>query len=94
MTERTLYELLERELDTRDQSMSDLKAIRTSRDEGLVYPERLKEFSGDTGFGSASLPNLYAWSDDYVYFKHVYDGAESVRSVPRNPSAKTPTRIG
>lgn len=41
-----------------------------------------REFNDGLG-GSEVVPFL-AWSENWVYFSHVYDGAESVYSVPRN----------
>jgi len=37
------------------------------------------------GFGGADGKDFTAWSKDYVYFPVVYDGAEWVGRVPRNP---------
>lgn len=47
-------------------------------DEVLDY-----EFSAD--FGSADAPPVIAWSDNYVLYLHEYDGAESLRWIPRFP---------
>lgn len=41
-----------------------------------------REFSDGLG-GSEGVPFL-AWSKNWVYFTHVYDGAECIYSVPRN----------
>lgn len=41
--------------------------------------------SFDRGFGGAEGVPFTAWSPTRVYFPTEYDGAEGVRSVPRNP---------
>lgn len=96
MPTKTLRELLERELEKRNESHSDLVQISVDRaNTGDLSIDDLDAYEGDVGFGGAALPNLFAWSKEYVYFKHVYDGAESVYSVPRWPdSDDDPRRIG
>lgn len=98
---KTLKELLTRELEEQDETPEDIRYIRVSA--GVGYGSQgsfeasfgdLEQFEGDTGFGGESLPRLYAWTVDRVYFKNVYDGAESVQSVPRNPSEEEPERHG
>lgn len=37
------------------------------------------------GFGAIEGKPFTAWSEDYVYFPVVYDGAEWVGRAPRNP---------
>jgi hypothetical protein len=59
-----------------------------------VTVDELSDISGDTGFGGESMPRLHAWTDERVYFKVVYDGNESVSSVPRNPNTEVPGRYG
>lgn len=39
----------------------------------------------DGGFGGSEGKPFTAWTKDFVYFPVVYDGAEWVGSVPRNP---------
>jgi len=39
----------------------------------------------DTGFGGHEGKPFTAWSENYVYFPVVYDGAEWVGRAPRNP---------
>lgn len=52
----------------------------------LTDEELLVEF--DNGYGGAEGMPFTAWSEDYVYFPVVYDGAEWVGRVPRNPCDK------
>jgi len=82
----TLQELLEYRLEQNNETQEDLVAITVG--EQQVSYEQLSDYEGNTGFGGASLPNMQAWSSDYVYFKHVYDGAEAVLSVPRHMTDK------
>jgi len=85
-TTKTLKELLDRALEENDETQSDIVSVAVA-DTVAVYSE-LSEYEGNTGYGSESLPNMQAWTSDYVYFKHVYDGSESVRYVPRNMTNK------
>lgn len=39
----------------------------------------------DTGFGGSEGLPFTAWTDTYVLFPVVYDGAEWVSKAPRNP---------
>lgn len=66
-----------------------------SLDNLIFSPEDIdldKEFDADSG-GVVGIPFL-AWSDAWVYFTHVYDGAEEVMSVPRNPSEAPRVHVG
>lgn len=46
-------------------------------------PER--EFDSD--YGGAEGEPLIAFSDNYVYFSHSYDGADSIKVLPRCPES-------
>lgn len=48
----------------------------------------------DDGFGGNESPNLCAWSENWVLFSDDYDGAESIRWVPRSPRDHEPVRPG
>jgi len=48
----------------------------------------------DDGFGGAEGQHFTAWSKTRVYFPVVYDGAEWVESVPRNPCTEACEHIG
>ena len=39
----------------------------------------------DAGYGSAEGKPVLVWTEDRVYYPVVYDGAEWLASVPRNP---------
>lgn len=105
MAEKTLQDLLNKELESQYESAIDIVEVRVSNTgivpagekhssgHRIVSYEDLAEYTGDAGFGSQSFPNLYAWTKKRVYFKHVYDGAESVCSVPRNPCDEIPKVI-
>jgi len=82
----TLQELLNSALEENGETPADIFAVAVGG-EGVTY-EDLDDYEGNIGYGGASLPNMQAWTSDYVYFKHVYDGAESVRYVPRNMTDK------
>ncbi len=48
----------------------------------LTEEELLQKF--DAGFGGSEGKPFTAWSEKYVYFPIVYDGAEWVGKAPRN----------
>ena len=48
----------------------------------------------DDGFGGHEGQPFTAWSEQRVYFPAVYDGAEWVSSVPRNPCNEPTEHVG
>jgi hypothetical protein len=48
----------------------------------------------DDGYGAAQGKPFTAWSKTRVYFPVVYDGAESVGSVPRDPCDEAVEHFG
>lgn len=48
----------------------------------------------DDGFGAPEGKHFTAWTSHYVYFPTVYDGAESVASVPRDPCGEPTWHVG
>jgi len=49
----------------------------------------------DAGYGVSEGRPFTAWSSEWVYLPAVYDGAEWVERVPRNPAMdKTTSHIG
>ena len=58
----------------------------------LLESEMDVEF--DDGYGGSEGIPFTAWSKDRVYFPVVYDGAEWVSSVPRNPCTKASGHCG
>ena len=75
-------------LDAFKETGDTLDAIETT----LSEEEMERTFSSGFG-GSEGLP-FTAWSDGYVYFPVVYDGAEWVGFVPRNPCNKATRHWG
>lgn len=51
-----------------------------------------EEFDG--GFGGSQGCAFCIWTNDRVYFPAVYDGAEWVESVARNPDGKSKDHVG
>lgn len=49
------------------------------------------DYEYDSGFGGADCHAVVAWGDLCVYFVHEYDGATSIASVPRSPTACAPS---
>ena len=51
-----------------------------------------REFDG--GYGGSEGCYFTAWGQLYVYFPTVYDGAEWISFVPRNPCLQATSHIG
>jgi len=58
----------------------------------LSDSELLKEFYG--GYGGHEGKEFTAWSEKYVYFPVVYDGAEWVGRAPRNICDEATQHVG
>ena len=58
----------------------------------LTEEELLKEFY--CGYGCSEGAPFTLWTTNRVYFPAVYDGAEWVESVSRNPDGKPTSHIG
>ncbi len=58
----------------------------------LTEEELLKEFY--CGYGGSEGVPFTLWTTNRVYFPAVYDGAEWVESVSRNPDGKPTSHIG
>jgi hypothetical protein len=48
----------------------------------------------DSGYGAPQGPIFTAWTQNRVLFPVCYDGAESVRSVPRSPGDEETRHVG
>ena len=51
-----------------------------------------REFDG--GYGGSEGCYFTAWGGKYVYFPTVYDGAEWISFVPRNPCLQATQHVG
>lgn len=58
----------------------------------LTEEELVVEF--DSGFGGSQGAPFTLWTTNRVYFPVVYDGAEWVESVSRNPDGKPTYHLG
>ena len=58
----------------------------------LTNEELEQEF--DNGFGVSCGKSFTAWSERYVYFPVVYDGAEWVARAPRNICDEATRHVG
>lgn len=38
-----------------------------------------------SGYGTQQVPSFLAWSENYVYYVHEYDGSTGLLWVPRHP---------
>ena len=73
----TWKEMIQDEMDDNNDSFDNL-AHST-----LTEAEMREKF--DCGFGGSEGQPFTVWTKNFVYFPVVYDGAEWVGSVPRNP---------
>jgi len=63
--------------------------------EDTTLTEEQKHQKFDSGYGEAEGCAFTLWTKNYVYFPVVYDGAEWIGYVPRNPNGvATPHRGG
>jgi len=62
-------------------------------DHYTLTPEEL-DVEFNSGYGGSEGVPFTAWSDDYVYFPVVYDGAEWVGRVRRNPCSEASNHHG
>jgi len=58
----------------------------------IDYPVFDREFDG--GYGGSEGCSFTAWGGKYVYFPTVYDGAEWISFVPRNPCLQATRHVG
>jgi hypothetical protein len=87
MTELTNWkELISFEMKYNNESFDDV-VFTTLSEEDL-----LKKF--DSGYGMPEGCPFTLWTKNRVYFPVTYDGAESVQSVPRNPSSDKSGHFG
>lgn len=78
--------LLVEAMEKRGETLTDIESNTMSED------EMLKEF--DCGFGGSNGIPFTVWTKNAVYFPAVYDGAEWVDSVSRNPDGEPTQHIG
>ena len=80
----------------KDQILEEMRFVGETFDDvvscTLTDEELLKEFDG--GFGGSQGLAFTLWTADRVYFPAVYDGAEWVSSVSRNPDGKPTRHVG
>lgn len=60
----------------------------------IVPDESVLDVEFDDGYGGTEGPAFTAWSQTRVYFPVVYDGAEWLESVPRDPCDEVTHHIG
>lgn len=77
---------IQRELDLHGETWSDIESST------LTPEEAGAEF--DSGYGGSEGVAFTVWTKNRVYFPAVYDGAEWVGSVSRNPDGKKTPHIG
>lgn len=85
-TNTTWRKSIIREMENYDESFNDLIHCTISNE------ELDREF--DQGYGSPGGAEFTAWAEKRVYFPVMYDGAEWVGSVPRNPCDESTPHIG
>lgn len=73
---------------------SDWPNLPTGITHWLEVPDAVLDHEFYSGYGPSASPDLCAWSDSWVLFSDVYDGAESLCWVPRHPRDHNPIRPG
>lgn len=61
---------------------------------GNTLTDEQMDVEFDDGYGTSEGVPFTAWSQNRVYFPVVYDGAEWVGSVPRNPCDEETIHLG
>jgi hypothetical protein len=56
--------------------------------------DEVLDIAFDPGYGWSQGPEVLIWTVERVYFPVVYDGAEWLRSAPRNPPADPQGHVG
>jgi hypothetical protein len=79
-------ELIQNEMSNHNETFEDVISST------LTEEELLKEFYA--GYGTSEGVPFTLWTTNRVYFPVVYDGAEWVESVSRNPDGKPTYHIG
>jgi hypothetical protein len=79
-------ELIQEEMEQQGETFEDVVECTLTDEELLV------EF--DSGFGWGEGAPFTLWTTNRVYFPVVYDGAEWVGSVSRNPDGKPTYHLG
>lgn len=83
-----------------EKMLGDEELLKINIAGDMYYPEMLNdafkrlEREFDDGFGGNEGEPFWAWTKTKVYFCTVYDGAEWIDSIPRNPQFGEPTHIG
>ena len=78
--------LIQLEMNSFDETFDDVVSST------LTKEELLENF--DDGYGGSKGVSFTLWTTNRVYFPAVYDGAEWVESVSRNPDGKPTPHIG
>lgn len=86
MYETTWRELISDEMLKTGESFDDIVSCT------LTDKELDVEF--DNGYGGSEGRPFTLWTANFVYFPLVYDGAEWVGSVPRNPNGVATEHLG
>ena len=79
-------ELIQEEMKNHNETFEDVVEC-TLTEEGL-------QLSFNDGFGGSEGTPFTLWTTHRVYFPVVYDGAEWVGSVSRNPDGKPTSHLG
>ena len=83
---RSWRQKISEEMEARGDSFDEMVSCTLTDDELDV------EF--DDSFGEPCGKRFTLWTQRFVYFPTVYDGAESVSSVPRDPCGEPTWHVG
>ena len=62
--------------------------------DNIESAKEILNYDFDSGYGGSNGSFFTAWTKDVVYFPAVYDGAEWIASVPRNPCNNATKHVG
>jgi hypothetical protein len=70
----------------------DSNVSKEFRNRLLTWKEakKLLTYGFYSGFGSAGCDAVYAWTPTKILFVHQYDGATTLKAVPRHPGVCEP----
>jgi hypothetical protein len=70
------------------EAFNDYKVVAVEPNEDVL------DIKFDAGYGGSEGPPVLIWTEEYVYFPVVYDGAEWLDRAPRNPRAEGQPHVG
>ena len=95
-----MKQMVLKKMESYDESENDIEQVKVyeilKRYDSAKIGESIDDLDIEfkSGYGGENGPRFFVWTEDRIYFKQIYDGSESIASVPRNPCNETPSYIG